>query len=177
MKLFVGVGACYLDTILRHGKSWISHNSHALILSNSVPRFVAEDEKLRASALVRRRGGNCPNTIEVLQQLLDHKQNAVGLGLLAVLPNASSAAVQEIRRSLGPNVNTSMCLYRKDHCEPASSYIIRSLESGSRTIINYNALPDMAYGEFVQVSDSLGTNATWYHFEVSQSLGISAAIP
>lgn len=103
----------------------------------------------------------------MLHQLLDHEQDAIGLGLLAVLPNDSSAAVQEIRRSLGPNVDTSMCLYRKDHLEPASSYIIRSLENGSRTIINFNALPDMAYGEFVQVSDSLGTDATWYHFEVS----------
>lgn len=116
---------------------------------------------------MRRRGGNCPNTIEVLQQLFDHQQIDISINLLSVLPNASSTAVQEVRRSLGTNVSTSLCFYREDHSEPASSYIIRSLENGSRTIINYNALPDMTHAEFVQASDSLGPGAAWYHFEVS----------
>lgn len=42
MKNIVFVGACYLDTIL------------------TVPHFPVEDEKLRATSISRRRGGNGP---------------------------------------------------------------------------------------------------------------------
>ena len=48
----VAVGACAIDTIL------------------TVPHYPEEDSKLRATSLTRRRGGNCPNTLEVLQQLI-----------------------------------------------------------------------------------------------------------
>ncbi|KAI8635317.1 pfkB family kinase [Xylariaceae sp. FL1651] len=149
-KRLVGVGACYLDTIL------------------SVPHFVAEDEKLRASNIVRRRGGNCPNTLEVLQQLLASDDSvAVALNLISTLPESSSPAVQEIRSSLGAAVSTDTCIYRHGQSEPASSYIIKSLATGSRTIINYNALEEMKYDEFVQKSRSLdsGSEGMWYHFE------------
>ncbi|KAK4147170.1 uncharacterized protein C8A04DRAFT_24968 [Dichotomopilus funicola] len=52
MKHLILVGACYLDTIL------------------TIPHFPTEDSKLRATALQVRRGGNCPNSLEVLAQLL-----------------------------------------------------------------------------------------------------------
>ena len=117
---------------------------------------------------MRRRGGNCPNTIEVLQQFLDVQKDAViSVNLLAVLPRRSSLVVQEIQRSLGPNVSTTTCLYRDANLEPASSYIIKNLATDSRTIINYNALPEMTCDEFIRVADSLGRGVTWYHFEVS----------
>ena len=115
---------------------------------------------------MRRRGGNCPNTIEVLQQLLRQHQNALRLSLLSVLPDEYCPAVQEIRRSLGDGVSTATCLYRSEHSEPASSYIVRNLQNGSRTIINYNALPEMTYPEFIEIANDLGRDATWYHFEV-----------
>ncbi|KAI3336800.1 hypothetical protein HD806DRAFT_474852 [Xylariaceae sp. AK1471] len=79
MKHFVGVGACYLDTILR------------------VPHFVIADEKLRASGMVRRRGENCLNTIEVLQQLLALGNGcSVTLELVSTFPERLSSIMQKI---------------------------------------------------------------------------------
>lgn len=99
------------------------------------------------------------------------------MNLIAVLPNASSPAVHEIQESLGmdtvdPNVSIlSTCLYRGTHTKPASSYIIKSRETGSRTIVNYNELPEMTCDEFVQIvesricTDQLDEDI-WFHFEV-----------
>lgn len=135
--------------------------------SASIPHFITEDEKLRATEIVRRRGGNCPNTLEVLQQLLGRRDDiAVELNLLAVLPHREAPAVQEVAQSLGSGVSLGTCLYRDDHEEPASSYILKNLSSPSRTIINYNVLPEMTFEEFVNVSDSVGPDGIWYHFEV-----------
>ncbi|KAM0806777.1 putative PfkB family kinase [Seiridium cardinale] len=158
MRHFVGVGNCCLDTIL------------------TVPHFVVEDDKLSASNVTRRRGGNSPNTIDVLEQLVssDDKTKAnIGLNLIAVLPNSSSPAVQEIRRSLGPGVSTANCIHRHDCDEPASSYIIKNLATDSRTIISYNTLPDMNFAEFTEIAKSFGREATWYHFEASPASSTS----
>ena len=54
----VAVGACSIDTIL------------------TVPQFPEEDSKLRATSFTRRRGGNTPNTLEVLQQLVAFEYGA-----------------------------------------------------------------------------------------------------
>ncbi|KIW11082.1 hypothetical protein PV08_10381 [Exophiala spinifera] len=146
----VGVGACYMDTIL------------------SVPYYPAEDEKLRATNIHRRRGGNVPNTLEVLQQLVsassgsEHKPQ---LYLCSVMPALSSVGSSEIKASFGPSVDLSHCLYRDAHSEPASSYIIKSSSADSRTIVNYNDLPEMTCAEFIAMSDSFDDEATWYHFE------------
>ena len=134
----------------------------------SVDHYPAEDEKLRASSIVRRRGGNCPNTLEVLQQFLDPgKQDSASLVLCAVLPSGSSTATQEIRSSFGPTVDLTRCVYREDCKEPASSYAIRSRSTGSRTLINFNELPDMTTQEFVALANELGDETSWCHFEAS----------
>ena len=36
----------------------------------------------------------------------------------------------------------------------------------SRTIVNYNDLPEMSAKEFREMVDGLGDEASWYHFEV-----------
>jgi ketohexokinase len=136
---------------------------------NSVPYYPAEDEKLRASSNVRRRGGNCPNTLEVLQQLVELKHNVtISLLLSAVLPSNSSAGIQQIKSSFGPLVDLTHCIYREDFTEPASSYIIKSLSTDSRTIVNYNSLPEMTNEEFNAMADVVGDTASWYHFEASR---------
>lgn len=132
--------------------------------------------------MVRRRGGNCANTIEVLQQLLGVAQGAsrpantpaVSLNLLAVLPHDSSPAVQLIQDSLGPEVSLATCIYRDAHIDAASSYIIKNVASGSRTIISHSDLPEMTCDEFVRVVGSFHRSRgivrgeeMWYHFEVS----------
>ncbi|KAL4929224.1 ketohexokinase [Aspergillus undulatus] len=155
----VAVGACYVDTIL------------------TTPHYPGEDDKLRASTVSRRRGGNCPNTLEVLQQLIAQSpspsppgtetetRTPPNLSLIAVLPAHSSNASREIRDAFGPAVSLAHCIYREKFQEPASSYIIKSLASGSRTIVNFNELPEMTLHEFVSIVERLGERAGWFHFE------------
>ena len=90
------------------------------------------------------------------------------LVMCAVLPGQPSAALGAIRASFGTRVDLGHCIYRQDHGEPASSYIVRSAATGSRTIVNYNGLPEMTAAEFTVVADELGSRAGWYHFEVSR---------
>jgi ketohexokinase len=107
-----------------------------------------------------------PNTLEVLQQLLTRKNISALPVLLAVLPNSASLAAQQIRSSLGPDVDLLHCFYRNDSFEAPSSYIIRSLDTDSRTIVNYNELEEMTVSEFQQVTEKLASRGeVIYHFE------------
>ncbi|KAF3065173.1 Ketohexokinase [Daldinia childiae] len=147
----VCVGACYVDTIL------------------DVPQYPGEDSKLRATNLQVRRGGNCPNTLEVLQQLLrewDDGGRDIKPYLISCLPSADTPATATIVDSFGPKslVDFTRCIFREDQQQPASSYIIRSEATGSRTLVNYNDLPEMTIGEFVAAAEELGDD-TWFHFE------------
>ncbi|KAK4181451.1 Ribokinase-like protein [Triangularia setosa] len=159
MKHLVLTGACALDTIL------------------TVPAFPAEDAKQRASSLQVRRGGNCPNTLEVLHYLFSSpEQDEIKAHLISALPSPDSPAITKIHSSFGPGsgkIDFTQCLYREGHTEPASSYIIRSLETGSRTVVNYNDLPEMTAEEFKTIADRLlagsagdnGEDSWWFHFE------------
>ena len=90
------------------------------------------------------------------------------INLITVLPSVSSVAFQQIRSSLGNNVQLDKCIFREEFSEPASSYIIASQASGSRTIVNYNELPDMTHAEFITAVEPLHseTGRLWFHFEV-----------
>ncbi|KAH0541243.1 hypothetical protein FGG08_004248 [Glutinoglossum americanum] len=155
MKYMVAVGACYLDTIL------------------TVEDYPVEDEKLRASCLVRRRGGNCPNTVEVLQQFLEASKLAeISLVLFAVLPSRSSIGSQQITSSFEPTVDLAHCLYREEFNEPASSYIIKSRAKDSRTIVNFNDLPEMTSDEFVGMANELGSDASFVEAEKPSRAGL-----
>ncbi|KAJ5493419.1 hypothetical protein N7539_002165 [Penicillium diatomitis] len=147
--MLVAIGACYFDTVLT--------TSH----------YPAEDEKLRASSVTRRRGGNCPNTLEVLGQLVseDDIEHEFPLELITVLPARSSQASQRIISEFSPRVGLENCVYREDHKEPASCYIIRSKATGSRTIVNYNNLPEATQEELIERIDLLSPRASWFHFE------------
>jgi hypothetical protein len=142
---------------------------HILTFTHSVPHYLEEDEKLRASSLKIRRGGNCPNSLEVFQQLAQ-PQDAVRMYLVSPLPSESSPATQRVKASFGESSPVSLehCLYREMHTEAASSYIIRSEQTGSRTIVNYNNLPEMTIGEFEAIVRRFSSDdETWWHFEVS----------
>ncbi|KAF3002813.1 hypothetical protein E8E14_005066 [Neopestalotiopsis sp. 37M] len=146
----------------------------ALIIAGGlccVPFFPDEDSKLRASSLTVRRGGNCPNSLEVLQQLLDRQPgHNVTPYLISALPSAESPAAAKIRESFGKGsiVNLEKCIYHPGYSEPASSYIIRSEATGSRTLVNYNDLPEATVDDFKSVANDLllGGGRTWWHFEV-----------
>ncbi|KAL0779495.1 hypothetical protein CaCOL14_003979 [Colletotrichum acutatum] len=170
MKHLILVGACYVDTVL------------------SVPHFPEEDLKLRATSIRVRRGGNCPNTMEVLQQLLraehlPHSQTEpLTMHLVSPLPERQSQATAQIIASFLPAPDTAAaaaaaasaagitfdhCLFCQGHQAPASSYIFRSEANGSRTIVNHNDLPDMTTDEFLNVVEAFRDKGgrTWWHFE------------
>jgi ketohexokinase len=157
-------------------------SSHTISLAHSVPHFPQEDSKLRATSIQVRRGGNVGNTLEVFAQLLATAgTNDLKVHLVACLPESCSPATAKILSSFGTNnvgekMNTSRqlvidfgyCLYRSGHQEPASSYIIRSTETGSRTIVNSNPLPEMTADEFKKIVDEFpgDGDGCWWHFEV-----------
>lgn len=151
-----------------------SHVRYANRSSPSVPFYPEEDSKLRATSIDVRRGGNCPNSIEVLQQLLRDGHD-VQLYLVSCLPDQSSIATKRILASFdqhGPSqVNFDHCIYRSESSEPASSYIIRSQKGASRTIVNYNGLTELTVDEFGSiVSNFTQDQDTWWHFEVCKAL-------
>lgn len=118
--------------------------------------------------MTRRTGGNCPNTLQVLEQLTSHEsaEKRLPLTLITILPSKSSVASQQIISSFAPGINLDHCLYQEGFEEPASCYIIKSQFTGSRTIVNYNDLPEMTLEEFTGAVDKLGHEANWFHFEV-----------
>lgn len=145
-----------------------------------MPHFPVEDQKLRASGLTRRRGGNCANTLEVLSQLVFQQSGSDTEGsespsgntqihLLSVLPSKQSDAVKFVRDSLKNVKMNNSCIFRPTFAEAASSFIIQNEWNNSRTIVSYNELPEMTTKEFIakaflltQVEDAL---EGWYHFE------------
>lgn len=90
------------------------------------------------------------------------------MNLLSVLPAKTSPGTKTVRESLSDRVNIQHCIYRENHIEPASSYIIKSDNTGSRTIVNHNELPEMTLGEFQDAVET-GIHQTgkrmWFHFE------------
>jgi ketohexokinase len=146
------IGAVYIDTIL------------------TVPHFPIEDEKTRASKLVRRRGGNTANTLEVLGQLL-HPPSSSGstdLHLLAVLPAKSSSAARYISDSLLYVEVDDTCM-RDGFEEAASCYVILNEQNMSRTIVSVSGLPEMTAAEFMGAVERMSPvevgGKLWYHFE------------
>lgn len=162
-------------------------------LPHSVPYFPEEDSKLRAQSLAVRRGGNCPNSLEVVHQLLFHSslKNGAALSdvrthLVSCLPDVSSTATARIKASFRTRGTPrgeeekeaegygglvegcfSTCIYREGVEEPASSFIVRSLATGSRTIVNYNGLEEMTLEEFRGVVGGFErAESSWWHFEV-----------
>ncbi len=65
--------------------------------------------------------------------------------LLTCLPDVESPATERVLASFGAEteVNFSGCLYQEGYTQPPSCYVVRSQETGSRTTVNFNELPDM----------------------------------
>ena len=159
-----------------------------------MPHFPGEDDKLRATSMQVRRGGNCPNSIEVMQQLAradgagSADSGGLQLHLVSCLPDLASPSATMIADSLGaalpvpsllsagpPNVPSPLlatCIFRAGHPNPASCCILRSAATGSRTIVTHNDLPDMTPVEFRDVAarlrystDNSDAESEWWHFE------------
>lgn len=68
--------------------------------------------------------------------------------------------------------NLDLCLYRPRHSTPASSYILRSAATGSRTIVNHYGLPEMEVREFKDAASQFfvcyrmsAAESSLWHFE------------
>ncbi|KAF9881257.1 putative mfs transporter protein [Colletotrichum karsti] len=150
---------------------------------DDIPHFPDEDAKLRASSLRVRRGGNCPNTIEVLQQFLNRRHLPGSsrdappppkVHLISPLPERQSQATAQIMASFpssrdpspAARVDFDHCLFRAGHEAPASCYILCSEATGSRTIVNHNDLPEMTPEEFLGIAGAFRRKGkSWWHFE------------
>jgi ketohexokinase len=132
------------------------------------PHFPEEDSKLRATSISRRRGGNCPNSAEVITQILQNGTQPKGPVLqpllISTVPNSASLDYSFIRDSL-KGVSIEHCIQRPSE-EAPKSYIIRSKATGSRTIVNYNELDEMTTEEFEEVFEQISVDVCWWHFEV-----------
>ncbi|KAM0285987.1 hypothetical protein ACHAQH_001176 [Verticillium albo-atrum] len=163
--------------------------AHSSLTPTSVPHYPQEDEKLRATELQVRRGGNCPNSLQVLQQFLAAEGSLAAppsqetrLHLVSPLPARAAPATEQILASFGdgPPIDFRHCLFRTGQLTPASSYVLRSSATGSRTIVNNNKLPDMTVDEFTAIVGAMTGRAApesepsaagrdvsrwWWHFE------------
>lgn len=112
--------------------------------------------------------------MEVLQQLVSADAESIApkssvstqevdLHLISPLPSRSSPATLSVASSL-PNINLTHCIYNPNYQEAASSYIIKSAAVDSRTIVNYNDLPEPTLDQFISAAAALPPD-TWYHFE------------
>jgi ketohexokinase len=92
----------------------------------------------------------------------------LSLHLVSVLPAADSPATQQILSSFGADGRVSLAhtFFRTGHAAAASSFIVRSAATGSRTIVNYQGLAEMTEEEFAVVVEAFaGARETWWHFE------------
>lgn len=126
----------------------------ALDIVNEVAAYPAEDAELRA--LDRRivRGGNAANTLAVLSQLGHACAWAGTLG-----KDAEGAQVLEDLDRRG--IDTGACVLHP-HSSTPTSYVILSRAGGSRTIVHYRDLPELAAADLARIRLD---GYDWVHFE------------
>jgi len=126
----------------------------SLDIVNEVAAYPAEDAELRA--LDRRivRGGNAANTLAVLSQLGHACAWAGTLG-----KDAEGAQVLEDLDRRG--IDTGACVLHP-HGRTPTSYVILSRAGGSRTIVHYRDLPELAAADLARIRLH---GYDWVHFE------------
>lgn len=103
------------------------------------------------------------------------------LHLIVTLPAEKSEQTRFIQSSFkseltrwpceSPRVDLSQSIYRNEFSEPVTAYIISNSLTGTRTIVNYNELPEMTWPEFSRMTeplllkDPLSMDQIWVHFE------------
>ncbi len=125
-----------------------------LDIVNSVERYPEEDQEIRANAQQITRGGNAANTAVVLSQL-GHECHWAGS--LAQEPDGGFIRADLLH--YGVNLDQ---VYTVAEGKVPTSYILRSNENGSRTIVHYRDLPEYPYDSFAAIDLN---NFDWLHFE------------
>ncbi len=125
-----------------------------LDIINTVDAYPAEDAKIRAREQRVCRGGNATNTLVVLSQLGHRCRWAGALG--------GDYAAEWVRDELKAYaIGLDACRLYRDGDTP-TSYIVHSMDTGSRTIIHYRDLPEYGRQDFASVSLE---DLDWIHFE------------
>ncbi|MEA1050585.1 PfkB family carbohydrate kinase [Lamprobacter modestohalophilus] len=125
-----------------------------LDIINQVERYPAEDDEVRALSQRRLRGGNCANTLAVLNEL---GHNCHWAGTLA--DDSGAAFIRQDLTARG--IDLSAAKTNPGGATP-TSYITLSRATGSRTIVHHRDLPELSAADFAQVDLS---NLDWAHFE------------
>lgn len=120
---------------------------------NTVEGYPAENDEIRALSQRRCRGGNCANTLTVLQQL---GHECMFAGILAEEPDGQFIT-QELKQQ---GINTDNCRIVKG--KTPTSYVTLSRATGSRTIVHYRDLPEFSFADFANIDLS---PFDWLHFE------------
>ncbi len=133
-----------------------------LDIINTVDHYPAEDEELRASTQSVCRGGNAANTAALLAQL-GHKVAFIG----TLADDAGARFIEQELRGAGIEV---------DYCpriaggRTPTSYITLNEATGSRTIVHYRELPELAAAQFATPPLA---DFDWCHFE-GRNVGATA---
>lgn len=94
---------------------------------------------MRATALTSRIGGNIPNTVNVLSQVCSLEDRLVFISSFAT--KSASQRLTDVISEQGVQVAGVW----RQCTENPSSWILQSKESGSRTIVNYNAYDQLCF--------------------------------
>jgi ketohexokinase len=119
-------------------------------------KYPGEDEKISASGIERRRGGNSGNSLEIISQLIKN-QKIYFLGAFG--ETVSNCLAQDL---ITRGVSLEFSVFRPQ-VENSTSYILST--STTRAIINYNPVQDMSWQEFSKCLSSLHPEQNWFHFE------------
>lgn len=136
------------------GEAILGVGCAALDIVSEVANYPNEDAEVRALAQSRRLGGNTANTLSILRQL---GHACAWCGTLGDDPTS-----EEILAALnGRGIDTSPARRLSGGRAPLSCVIL-SRASGSRTIVHYRDLPELAAADFARVPLA---GLAWLHCE------------
>jgi ketohexokinase len=118
-----------------------------------VAAYPGEDSESRALGSATRPGGNAANTAYLLAQA-GHRADLAAV----VAAGAEGDALLALLDARGVGVET--CTRRQGRTP--TSHVLRSLASGSRTIVHFRDLPELAAADFRKIELS---GYDWFHFE------------
>lgn len=124
-----------------------------LDIINTVEDYPAENDEVRALSQRHCRGGNCANTLTVLQQM---GHECAFAGVLAA-DSDGEYITQQLKRQ---GINVNYCCTVKG--KTPTSYVTVDRATGSRTIVHYRDLPEFSFADFARIDFSA---FDWLHFE------------
>ncbi|TDL25521.1 hypothetical protein BD410DRAFT_784518 [Rickenella mellea] len=131
--------------------------------------FPTESDAVRAQSVTRTRGGSASNVLSCVAQF-----PSVDAMLVAPLggKDDGKALMEELEEE---GVSTKYCKVWENASAP-SAWVLQADDSGSRTVINHNPLPDITHEEFVSLLGPLLIPEN-YAFPPTNSSPTPAALP